>query len=409
MEEWTVNLEYYNDKVARKEEAYLFGILDSVGLALKACETNTRCLPGKMLPEFLRSEGLERIGAAGFERLFEQILRLIGEIEAVAVRCLGQTICMGEAFLRGVFLKTDHTMLVTDVSGWRFAEERECYVQAAAVFLELIKELEQENDRKKDVTRTEVPDWICFQGGSFCGLDRTDFRQQMHKKAMELEQHRRQREIMSAMTAVLMCGGKSSRMDHVPKQFLKIGRFTFLEHIYHQLGDFGQVALSCNGEMPGYTVWRDIFPDRGPIGGIHASLLQAAYPAVFFVACDTPGLTRDCIGYLSGNLQEEDDCLVPVCNGREHPMCAIYRTRILPVVEEQIRREDHRLRDLLRQVQTHYLEMPEIYTNDFFNVNTPQMLEKQREKWMKKNDFSPVTYIRNDKKEAACSHLIDIF
>lgn len=129
-----MNLEYYNDKVARKEEAYLFRILDSAGLALNVCETNTQCLPGKMLPEFLRSEGLGSIGAAELERLFGQIFRLIGEIEAVAVRCLGQTICMGETFLRGIFLNMEHTMLVSDVSGWRFAEERECYVQAAAVF-----------------------------------------------------------------------------------------------------------------------------------------------------------------------------------------------------------------------------------------------------------------------------------
>ena len=74
--------------------------------------------------------------------------------------------------------------------------------------------------------------------------------------------------------------------------------------------------------MP-YPLWQDQIPDLGPLGGISSCLQRAAYEAVFFVACDYPMMTTECMDFLIGQMEEEDDCVIPVVNGRIHPVCAV--------------------------------------------------------------------------------------
>lgn len=177
------------------------------------------------------------------------------------------------------------------------------------------------------------------------------------------------------MTGVLMCGGKGRRMGCLPKQNLTIDGETFQTRILRSMSGFGEIALSCNVGVPGHTVWQDYFIDRGPIGGVHASLLNAAHQMVFIVACDSPNLSSECIDYLIAHLNEEDDCLIPVVDDYQQSLCAIYKKRIIPIVEDQIFQCEYKMRGLLQKIETHYLLMPDKYRNDFYNVNTPQTLE----------------------------------
>lgn len=177
------------------------------------------------------------------------------------------------------------------------------------------------------------------------------------------------------MTGVLMCGGKGRRMGYVPKQNLMIDGETFQTRILRSMNGFGEIALSCNVDVPGYTVWQDYFIDRGPIGGVHSSLLNATYQTIFVVACDSPNLSSECIDYLIAQLSDEDDCLVPVVDDYQQSLCAIYKRRIITIVEDQIFQCDYKMRSLLQKIKTHYVCMPDKYKNDFYNVNTPQTLE----------------------------------
>lgn len=184
------------------------------------------------------------------------------------------------------------------------------------------------------------------------------------------------------MTAVLLAGGKSSRMGYHPKQQLMIDGESFQTRILKQLQGFGEIAISRrneneeNAEDIPYPRWQDQIPDLGPLGGIFSCLQRAAYEAVFFVACDYPMMTTECMDFLIGQMQEEDDCVIPVVNGRIHPVCAVYRKRICPVLEEQINNGELAVKKLLKRLQVHDVEMPEAYERCFRNVNTPEEYEK---------------------------------
>ena len=180
------------------------------------------------------------------------------------------------------------------------------------------------------------------------------------------------------MTAVLLCGGQSSRMGYVPKETLTLHGISFDTLLLHQLDRFVQVAISDNKPHPGLDipVWADLFPHCGPLSGIHAALVHMTTPYLMVAACDTPLLTQDCIKWLLTSLCPEDDALIPMTNGKSHPTCGFYHKRILPIVQAQLSAGDYRLRSLLNQIHTHYIPVPEPYISCFTNINTPQALEQ---------------------------------
>lgn len=174
-------------------------------------------------------------------------------------------------------------------------------------------------------------------------------------------------------------------MGYHPKQQLMIDGESFQTRILKQLQGFGEIAISRrkvneeNAENIPYPLWQDQIPDLGPLGGISSCLQRAAYEAVFFVACDYPMMTTECMDFLIGQMEEEDDCVIPVVNGRIHPVCAVYRKRICPVLEEQINNGELAVKKLLKRLQVHDVEMPEAYEQCFRNVNTPEEYEKLKE------------------------------
>lgn len=178
--------------------------------------------------------------------------------------------------------------------------------------------------------------------------------------------------------AVLMCGGKSRRMNEHPKHFLDYGGRTFLDQIAEQLSSFDDIVLSCNTQIEPYQNICDRIPGQGPIGGIASALWKTDKDLVFIVACDMPLITTGFINFLFERWEEAErngedyDCLVPVAKGQKHPLCAIYRKRILPLVEEQIREKNYRLQALLQRLSVYYLEVPESLEQNLRNVNTPE-------------------------------------
>ena len=82
--------------------------------------------------------------------------------------------------------------------------------------------------------------------------------------------------------ALILMGGKNSRMGGNIKGLLQIEDVTFLERIISVLKDFDNIYLSVNKafsseeikryEEKGLTVIVDLYDDIGPMGGIYSSL-----------------------------------------------------------------------------------------------------------------------------------------
>jgi molybdopterin-guanine dinucleotide biosynthesis protein A len=185
------------------------------------------------------------------------------------------------------------------------------------------------------------------------------------------------------MTGIVLSGGENRRMG-TDKAFLKVAGVPLIEHVLRSLQSvFHDLIIVTNApeHYTGYqvNVVTDAFDIRGPLTGIYSGLIRSSTEYNFIVACDMPYLNPALISYMAG-LGEGHDIVIPSINGLLEPLHAIYRKRLIPLIEEQIKHDRRRIRELFGHVQMRYVTEQEIDRFDpgrksFKNLNTPKDYE----------------------------------
>jgi molybdopterin-guanine dinucleotide biosynthesis protein A len=126
----------------------------------------------------------------------------------------------------------------------------------------------------------------------------------------------------------------------------------------------------------------DLYPGVGTLGGLHAGLSAIESPYGLVVGCDMPFLNRDLLAYMIAQAGDAE-VIMPRVGRFYEPLHALYARSILPVLEERILAGQRRIRQACAGCSTRYILEDEIARFDpqhlsFFNVNTPQDLERAR-------------------------------
>ena len=160
--------------------------------------------------------------------------------------------------------------------------------------------------------------------------------------------------------ALILMGGKNSRMNGNVKGLLKIKNSTFLEKIQETLNDFSSIYLSINDkfskeqkqnfENMGFKIIEDIYKEIGPLGGIYSSLLNCKEEYLLITACDMPFITKNSIEVLCNKVDKNTDGVVFYDkNNKLYPLGAIYSKNVLPIIEEMIEKKYYKLSYLIEK------------------------------------------------------------
>ena len=193
---------------------------------------------------------------------------------------------------------------------------------------------------------------------------------------------------------LILMGGKSSRMDERPKEMLLFEGKTFALRLIEELrGKVNQLWISygreIRGSYAGCKVVTDIYPDCGPIGGIHAGMKACDKDLLLVAACDMPMLTAELYEHLFGQMTymekktgEHYDGVVPVAKEKIHPLAAIYKTHMVKILESQIKKGNYRLRDMLDMQNILFVDVSKMerLVKMLQNVNTAREYESLIEK-----------------------------
>ena len=185
--------------------------------------------------------------------------------------------------------------------------------------------------------------------------------------------------------ALILMGGKNSRMNGNVKGLLKIKNSTFLEKIQETLNDFSSIYLSINDkfskeqkqnfENMGFKIIEDIYKEIGPLGGIYSSLLNCKEEYLFITACDMPFITKNSIEVLCNIVDKNTDGVVFYDkNNKLYPLGAIYSKNVLPIIEEMIEKKYYKLSYLIEKsnfVKIN-IEKTDIPLKVLSNINTLQ-------------------------------------
>lgn len=184
--------------------------------------------------------------------------------------------------------------------------------------------------------------------------------------------------------ALVLCGGKSQRMGQ-PKHLLKFGTETLLERVVRVLGEITRtigVVAADQQSLPKLdehvVVLRDEQPDLGPLSGLATGLgaFSERTDFVYASSCDAPFLSATFVTRMFELLGDAD--LVMLKEDKyHHPLAAVYRTRIAPMVRQLV--DDRRLRPifLLEECNARVMSIEDMRDVDpgllsLKNVNTPE-------------------------------------
>jgi len=169
------------------------------------------------------------------------------------------------------------------------------------------------------------------------------------------------------------------------KAFLAIAGSPLIEHILRALQSLSREVIVVTNSPDRYasygvTVVRDAFDKRGPLTGIYSGLQKSKDEYNFVIACDMPFLNTRLLTHMA-TLADGYDVVVPAVGNLLEPLHAVYRKAIIQVIEDRIRQDDQRIRNMFGVLRVRYVQKEEIERFDperksFKNLNTPQDYEE---------------------------------
>lgn len=190
------------------------------------------------------------------------------------------------------------------------------------------------------------------------------------------------------LTGFVLAGGKSSRMGS-DKFALRLDKESFLTRAAKVLQPVCRevrIVLNQNQSIDTQLpVVRDVYPERGALGGIHAALRDCDTEFAFMLAVDLPFVGSEVVERICAVAWSENEAAtVPrQSDGRLQPLCAVYRVaKCLPPLEEFLdRSESASVRSFLDLVSLQIIPQSFISDDDntFFNVNSPSDFAAIRE------------------------------
>src|SRR5512146_1555449 len=185
---------------------------------------------------------------------------------------------------------------------------------------------------------------------------------------------------MNDLTAFVLAGGKSSRMG-TDKALLQLEGTTLLERAL-QLAHTVAPLVRIVGQREKFAsygpVVEDVYPGRGPLGGIHAALTASATELNLILAVDTPFLTTALLEYILDQARAAGALVtVPRVGGRLHPLCAVYRRAFAARARQALEDGKNKIDPLFTPPDTRVVEEAEflhlgISPGVLDNLNTPE-------------------------------------
>ena len=178
---------------------------------------------------------------------------------------------------------------------------------------------------------------------------------------------------------LLLAGGKNARMG-THKAALRYEGKTFLEHMLEKARLLGIEKCYISGYATDLeevrTVW-DRYPDRGPLGGLHAGMLAMDTPYCLVLPVDAPTLPQDILEALlrQHEAQTSESILIWEHGIRQEPLIAVYPTAMAGTIEQLIR--DHAA-PVFRALDTwgYTCFRLEMQQEQILNINTPELYRK---------------------------------
>jgi len=197
-----------------------------------------------------------------------------------------------------------------------------------------------------------------------------------------------------SLTAIILAGGKSSRMGpDKNKSMLRLNGKYLIDIVISKLKCVVGDNIIIVGPPERYLSYKQVVPDlfsqKGPLVGIYSGLKASSSQYNLVVGCDMPFLEVKLLKYMTKNINSNDIVIPHYSDGYIEPLCAIYSKRCLETIERNLAEHIFSVRAIFPHLKVKFIEDEEIKKYDpkfysFFNVNFKHDFKKAEELIKKK-------------------------
>jgi len=188
-------------------------------------------------------------------------------------------------------------------------------------------------------------------------------------------------EIAKTFTALILAGGKSSRMGGVDKTLIEVGGRSLTERVVEVVAPlFGEVIVASGvpGKFAGIAGVREVADrerDVGPLAGMLAGLDACRTEWAFVVAADMPCLSEPLILRVVAAAGPDVLAAAPRHDRFREPLHAAYHRDVIPVIERYLEDGQRSVNRLLDRIRVRWVDVADEDLACFKNVNRPDDLE----------------------------------
>lgn len=195
---------------------------------------------------------------------------------------------------------------------------------------------------------------------------------------------------MSAPHGVILAGGQATRMGGGDKGLLSLGGRSLLRHVIDRFSpQIEALALNANGDPARFSDYSlPVLPDSvdgfvGPLAGVLAGMDWAAAKGASHIvttAADTPFFPADLVPnlMLAAEIQQKPIALARTENGR-HPTFGLWPVDLRDDLRQALGDGVRKIVAWTDKHGTAMADFPTVGFDPFFNVNTPEDLEKAQQ------------------------------
>lgn len=196
----------------------------------------------------------------------------------------------------------------------------------------------------------------------------------------------------SKICAVIMTGGKSSRMGGGIKTLKKFNNKIIFDRIFSKINyQTPNIIINLNNLQKNFLKYNlPIVEDKltghlGPLAGIHASLIwikknMKNIKWLVSVPSDTPFIPKNLINKLyTKAIKLNKQIIMAKSNNRIHPVIAIWNINLLENLEIYLKNGERKIIIWAKNHNLEYEEFNEEQYDPFFNINYKEDLIKAKE------------------------------
>jgi molybdopterin-guanine dinucleotide biosynthesis protein A len=185
------------------------------------------------------------------------------------------------------------------------------------------------------------------------------------------------------ITAIILAGGKSSRMNE-DKGLVHFNGKMLVEHVIASAKMItNQIIIITSNpayRQFGYPCIEDDMKDKGPLAGIITGLTNSFTEKNLFLGCDMPFITEN---ILSGLIQhcEGVDAILSGHKDMAEPLCAVYDRSCIAHLRLKLEQNQLKITHALEGLKTRVISFDDedwFVGNEFTNINSIEELNKYK-------------------------------